>query len=293
MNEYRLLAVIMAVSGCHSVRPPEPPGFDEGVIGIDAGGRDPKDGHPLLLQTTVYRLRGGGRRPLVIVNHGTPPDPSRRRGLGRSRFFSQAEWFLEHGFSVAIPMRRGYAGSDGEYAEDMGPCDEPDFARAGRETARDIAAAVEYFSRENFVDPARIVLVGVSGGGFGALAFAAQPAARAGAVINFSGGRGGRDPAGSGRRCSPARLVEVVALFGRTARLPTLWLYSENDSFFPPDLAKEMSAAWQKGGAKNEFVLLPPFGDEGHLLFSTDATIPMWETHVARFLRALGYSLSL
>jgi dienelactone hydrolase len=209
--------------------------------------------------------------------------------MGRSRLFVAAKWFLDHGFAVAVPMRRGYAGSDDDYAEDYGPCDTPDYPRAARETAKDIAAAVAHFSRNSEVEPGHIVVVGVSGGGIGALAFAATAAPGVSGVINFSGGRGGRDPDGSGRRCAPERLVETAGIFGRSARLPTLWLYSENDTWFPPDLARKMWAAWKASGGGQELVVLPPVEDEGHMLFYGEAGQKLWAEPVTRFLRELGY----
>ncbi|HMB75630.1 MAG TPA: hypothetical protein VKN76_04485, partial [Kiloniellaceae bacterium] len=50
--------------------------------------------------------------------------------------------------------------------------------------------------------------------------------------------------------CSPERLVAAAAGFGRTARVPTLWLYAENDSYFPPDLSRRMATAYTAAGGK-------------------------------------------
>jgi dienelactone hydrolase len=264
----------------------------EELIGIPIG-TDPEDGQPLLLQATLYRPERQGRVPLAIVNHGSPPtrDADKRRGMGRYRYPVVSTWFVEHGFAVVVPMRRGYAGSDGDYAEDIGTCQDPDYRRAARETARDISAAVEHLSHADFVDPGHIVVVGASAGGFGALAFAAAPSVPVTAVINFSGGRGGRDPDGSGRRCAPERLVDAAALFGSSARVPSLWLYSENDSWFPPDLARSMSEAFRRGGAPSELVVLPAVEDEGHRLATSPKGVPLWSPPVVRFLQGLGYAI--
>jgi dienelactone hydrolase len=277
--------------GCHADRRAET-GFAEELIGVPI--EVAPDGHPSLLQTTYFRPRRPGPWPLVILNHGAPPirDAAQRRATGRNRLFISAKWFLDHGFAVAVPMRRGYAGSDGDYAEDYGACDAPDYAHAARETAKDIAAAVTYFLKSSEVQAGHIVVVGVSAGGLGGLAFAAAPALGAVAVINFSGGRGGRDPDGSGRRCAPGRLVDAAGIFGRSARLPTLWLYAENDSWFPPDLARQMWSAWHANGAGQELIVLPPVEDEGHLLFYSEVGQQLWAEPVTRFLRGLGYPVA-
>ena len=50
------------------------------------------------------------------------------------------------------------------------------------------------------------------------------------------------------------------------------WLVAANDSYFPPDLSKQMADAYRKGGDKVDFRVLPPFRSEGHWLAETDGT---------------------
>ena len=71
--------------------------------------------------------------------------------------------------------------------------------------------------------------------------------------------------------------------------LPTLWLYAENDLFFGPSLAREMHAAFRRGGSAAELYLLPRVGSDGHQLFTLDAGIPHWAPAVDRFLATLGF----
>ncbi|MCC7276449.1 MAG: dienelactone hydrolase, partial [Alphaproteobacteria bacterium] len=102
-------------------------------------------------------------------------------------------------------------------------------------------------------------------------------------VISFAGGRGSRGP---NDVCQPDRLVQAVAAFGRTARAPALWIYAENDLFFGPELSRAMHAAYTAGGAPAEFHLLPPFGDDGHLLYGRAPD--RWWPLADAFLRRLG-----
>jgi hypothetical protein len=51
-------------------------------------------------------------------------------------------------------------------------------------------------------------------------------------VVNFSGGRGGRSYGMANKNCAPERLVEVAGDFGRTTRVPTLWLYRSEPVFW-------------------------------------------------------------
>jgi dienelactone hydrolase len=236
------------------------------------------------LEATLFRPPGAGPFPLAVLSHGSPREPDRR--VGRQRFEPQSRWFVARGFAVVVPMRRGYAGSDGERAEGYGGCPEPDFRRAGLEAAKDIGAATRFVAARPDVDPGRIVLVGHSAGGFGSLALASQRPAGVLGVVNFAGGRGS---VASGENCAPRRLVEAMGSYGRTTAVPTLWLYAENDLFFGPSLAREMHAAFRRGGGAAELLVLPSFGSDGHHLFTLDTGIPHWAPAVDRFLATLGF----
>lgn len=72
------------------------------------------------------------------------------------------------------------------------------------------------------------MLVGHSAGAWGALAAAARYLDSASAVVNFSGGRGGRSYGIAGRNCAPEHLIAAAAAFARV-HVPTLWLYAVND----------------------------------------------------------------
>ena len=71
------------------------------------------------------------------------------------------------GFAVIVPTRRGYGNSGGSWAESYGPCSNPDYYRAGLESARDVRAAIESVRAQPWADTNRIVLAGQSAGGCG------------------------------------------------------------------------------------------------------------------------------
>jgi dienelactone hydrolase len=109
------------------------------------------------------------------------------------------------------------------------------------------------------------------------------------AAINFAGGGGG-DPKGHPQQpCSPVQLKRMFADFGSKARIPMLWVYTENDQFFGPAYPREWFDAFRAGGAPAEFVQFPPHGDDGHLLFARFPEV--WKPTVAEFLRQQGYAM--
>ena len=236
------------------------------------------------LEATLFRPAGAGPFPLAVLSHGSPREPDRR--TGRQRFEPQSRWFVARGFAVVVPMRRGYAGSGGEWAESYGACEDPDFRAAGLESAKDIGAAARFVAARPDVDRARILLVGHSAGGFGSLALASLRPPGVVGVVSFAGGRGSVSP---GYNCSPRRLIEAMGSYGRTTVVPSLWLYAENDGFFSPPLAREMLAAFRRSGGAAELAVLPSFGAEGHQLFMLDGGISHWAPRVDRFLATLGF----
>ena len=189
------------------------------------------------------------------------------------------------GFAVVIPMRRGFGHSEGDYAEGDGLCDHAHFYEAGLESARDLRATVAYVSALPGIDPQRLVLAGHSSGGFASLILASQGLPGVRGVINFAGGRGSK----VSQNCSPDKLIEACGLAGRTTQVPTLWLYAQNDSYFPPRLAREMSDAFRQAGGQAELVMLPPFWEEGHYLFTDVRGLARWTPVVNRFLNGLGF----
>jgi dienelactone hydrolase len=239
----------------------------------------------LSLEATLYLPDGAGPFPLVVLSHGTPRDPRLRVSQGRIRYALQSWEFVNLGFAVVIPMRRGYGNSEGAYAEAEGRCDQALFYEAGLESARDLLATVRFMAARPFIDPRRIILAGHSTGGFASLALASRGFPGLVAVINFGGGRGSR----KGGNCSPLNLIEACQMYGRTSRVPTLWIYCENDTYFPPWLGRLMCQAYCEAGGEARMVLLPPFAGEGHYLFNDGRGAWLWTPIVSRFLAELGF----
>jgi dienelactone hydrolase len=237
------------------------------------------------MRTVVLRPQGPGPFPLAVINHGTVANEDLRAALPQAEFTAVATWFVRHGYVVALPQRPGHGETGGTYLEGIRSCDNADFERAGLGAAASIQAAVDYLTGEPFVRKDGVVLVGHSAGGWGALAAASREPRAVRAVINFAGGLGGRSYGKPNRNCAPERLIEAAGIFGRTIRIPTLWLYAANDTYFGPALSKSMADAFQDAGGPVEYHLLPAFGQDGHALMAAPAAVPIWAPIVARFLQ--------
>lgn len=280
-----LSAVVLALAGC--VATDGQIALEPGRIGATstAGAEEwmlPSPVPGFLMPARVYRPPGDGPFPMVIVSHGSQQDANARRRMPFPTYPDLTEWFVARGYVVVIPERPGH-GSGGRYLEDQGGCDDADYVRSANGAADSIAAAVGYMRRQDFVQPQGIIIAGHSAGGLGSLAYAARGPAGVRAVVNFAGGRGGHHQNTPGSNCAPPRLVEAMGRFGATTRVPTLWIYAENDSYFPPALSQAMATAFTGAGGRVDFALLPPVGGEGHAVIRSDA----WRGDLARFITSL------
>ena len=79
-----------------------------------------------------------------------------------------------------------------------------------------------------------------------------------------------------------------MAAWARDTRIPVLWFYTENDRYFGPSASGAWFAAFEGAGGQGRYVLHPPFGQDGHLLFYAAEAIPLWSGAVDAFLRDFG-----
>jgi dienelactone hydrolase len=234
-----------------------------------------------VLEALFVRPSAPGRYPLVLFAHGSPRDAAGRPNMTPLAMLPQALEFARRGWAVVIVMRRGYGGSDGGWAEGFGPCDNPNYIAAGTAGAADLRTTLEFVSHRPDVDPAHLIAVGVSAGGFATVALTADPPPGLVAAISFAGGRGSLQ---SDKVCRPDRLIAAFRAFGQRSRIPMLWVYAGNDHFFGPALAQQFKAAFESGGGSVDFISAPVFGDDGHGLFSA-AGIADWTPYVEKFLQ--------
>ncbi|HJU17787.1 MAG TPA: CocE/NonD family hydrolase [Stellaceae bacterium] len=238
-----------------------------------------------LLSARVCRPAGEAPARVVVIAHGSPPLAFRRPTMAPAACNGEAaRWFLDRGFVVVAAMRRGYGSSGGNWAEGLGGCENADFRHAGLETARDLAAIVDYAASLPFARPQGIVLVGQSAGGWGAIAYDSLPHPRVSAIVNMAGGRGGHRDLRPNTNCRPDLLAAAAGAFGRGATTPMLWIYTANDSYFAPSIAAAMYDAYTRNGGRAEFYPLGPYGSDGHRLFFGRGGSQIWGPLVERYL---------
>ena len=235
------------------------------------------------LEAIVVRPDDGQPHPLAIINHGSPRLPEQRPKMSPYGMWAQAVAFARRGWVAVAFLRRGYGESGGAWAENYGGCANPDYASAGRTGASDIAAVAKFMRAQPYVSKAKWISVGVSAGGFATLALTADAPPDLAAAISFAPGRGSSGP---DTVCGESRLIAAMADYGRTSRIPVLWVSAANDHFFGPRLVTQLTAAFTKAGGTVTYVPTAPFSDDGHKLFDAVDGMPIWSPIVDQFLLA-------
>jgi len=242
-------------------------------------------GTTTMMRTRVVRPAGPGPFRLAVINHGTDEDPRARQDHVVAPYKALVALLVRRGYAVAIPQRPGHGETGGAYAESAGGCQYPDFLGAANGTAKSIQAVIEHMTTQSDIRRERAVVVGHSAGAWGALGLAARHPELVERVVNFAGGRGGRSYGIANQNCAPEFLIETARDLGRTTRVPTLWLYANNDSYFGPALVARMAEAFRAAGGPVELRMLPDVPEDGHYAIHSDVSAAVWLPIVDAFLR--------
>jgi dienelactone hydrolase len=247
--------------------------------------RVPSPDSDIAAHAVLFRPIGEGPFRLAVIAHASTQNVLRRAQMPQPEYRALAAWLVNRGFAVVVPERSGHGATGGRYLEDQGGCDEADYFRAGRATADSIIAALNYLRGQSFIRHDGAVIVGHSAGGWGALALAGEDPKAVSAIIAFAPGRGGHPDDSSNEVCAAHTLLAATAEFGKAARVPVTWLVAANDTYFSPDLSRQLVDAFRGSGGKVDFRVLPGSGSEGHWLAETEAGVKSAGAELDRALK--------
>jgi dienelactone hydrolase len=246
--------------------------INERVMLVPAGAN-----HEARLETTVFKPNGSGPFPLIIINHGK--DPGRPNLQTRDRFYHMAAAFVKRGYAVMVPMRQGFAASTGHYI-DHG-CD---MRANGYTQAGDVRDTLDFAREQPWIDSQHIVIAGQSYGGLATMALGTEDLPGVRGLINFAGGL--RDDSNG---CDWRGALETAfADYGLKNKIPSLWMYGENDSLFGPDVAARLYSAFEGAGGKARLVEFPAFKRDAHGMLASRDGEKVWMADTERFLKQIG-----
>jgi dienelactone hydrolase len=236
----------------------------------------------------LFRPPGDGPFRLAMIAHASTQNALRRAQMPQPEYAVLSAWLVARGFAVLVPERPGHGATGGNYLEDQGGCDEANYFRAGHATADAITAALHFLREQPFIRQDGTVVVGHSAGAWGALALAGGNPKGVSVIVAFAPGRGGHANDIPNEVCAPRRLLSAAAEFGKGARVPVLWLVAANDTYFSPELSRQLADAFRAGGDRVDFRVLAASGSEGHWMAETDDGIRTAAPELDRALKALS-----
>ena len=278
LGKKRWLVAVMAVSALGSIAQTasdlRPEGsLTERVLMVPVGVATPV----LELETTLFRPPGEGPFPVLIMNHGKARGNPRQQE--RDRFIAISREFVKRGYAVVIPMRTGFAHSGGQYLDDG--CD---LQGNGQTQANDVQGVVDYLVRQPWVDRTRLLVAGQSHGGLTALAYGTRTMPGVRGVINFAGGL--RTDSGA---CQWKKaLLVAFSGYGAKSKVPSLWFYGANDSYFNPALATALRDAFVGAGGQARLVAFGAFKQDAHAMSGSRDGVKVWWPETERFLKEIG-----
>jgi dipeptidyl aminopeptidase/acylaminoacyl peptidase len=227
----------------------------------------------LSISGVLYRppARFTGPRPVLINIHGGPGGSGSRE---RPRYQGRSAYFLnELGIAIIFPNVRGSWG----FGKAFGRLDD---GMKREDSVKDIGALLDWIEKQPTLDPKRVMLTGVSYGGYMVYASAEMYSSRlrgaiAGAAIsNFISYFEGTDPTRPEDRRAEygdERIPEMREFLTRISpvtqaaklKIPLLIVHGANDTRVPVGQAEEMARLVRANGVP---VWTTIYTDEGHEL---------------------------
>lgn len=233
------------------------------------------------LQIVVARPDLDGPLPTIIFNHGSTG------GGANTSFYSRTvcpavvqNYFVQRGWMVLFPQRRGRGKSGGQYAEGLaadgsGYSCEPDIAMKGFERAiEDIDAVMTHVRMRADVDFKRLAIGGASRGGILSIAYAGMRSMSFRGAINFNGGW-------VGRACPAYETINPqIFAMGAAADISTLWLHGSYDQYYRIAHCRKNFERYISLGGKGVFVAAPG----GHCLIFKPQ---LWKQSLDAYVEAM------
>jgi pimeloyl-ACP methyl ester carboxylesterase len=258
---------------------------------------DDADVGEIRLVAFVYRPVKNDRHQVVLLSHGSLGGWNLQPKESVHPNPTLLQFFIDRGYTVVAPFRRGVGDSGGNFVEECpysaGRCTLDEY-RQSAETGIDGAIADTDAVLDQVVfgrlvpTGSKVVLAGISRGGFLSVLMAAERPDQVAAVINFVGGWlsiTGKWPAAenSERMKVQHRLLGAA---GCRAAAPTLWIYGAGDPYYSEATTRAFFAAYLEGGGAGDYLFIANHRQkDGH---SIAGELAQWQLPVERYLQSLA-----
>jgi dienelactone hydrolase len=283
-----LLLLPAACAAAAAQTNPNHPGLIEEATLLDVKG----PGGAYRLEALIVRQAGAtGRLPIALLTHGKPRLASDMATTSAAQMAPQSRDLAYRGYLAVAVVRRGHGKSGGTPGKAANAayanCNLADLKRYFSVESEDLEAALRVVAQRPDADPTRAIVIGASVGGGAAIALAARKPQGLVAVVNLAGGMRITNAQGA-LVCPHETPASALASFGAQTKIPMLWVYSQNDSFFSPDVARKLHADFTAAGGVATLRTIPALPEDGHHVFERTAGRQHWLAALDAFLRAQG-----
>lgn len=258
---------------------------------------DAEDKGTIRLVAYVYRPLKRSRHEVVLFSHGSTGGMIRSpKEPGDVPPPSVIRFFVSRGYTLVAPMRRGRGESSGTYIEEcafyLGQCTLAQQValtdRGLREAILDSNAVIDQLILGRLVpQQSKILVGGISRGGFLSLLLAGRRPALVKGVINFVGGWhsvSDKYSASDNKLRLEAQTVRL-ARAAKQASAPSIWIYASRDPLYNEATTREFFRSWNEAGGHAEYIFVADHSlPSGHAVASDAA---LWRSQVNDFLEAI------
>ena len=251
---------------------------------------------PYRLELMVVRSAGAqGKLPIALITHGKPRNAAEMARVRGETMVREARDMAYRGYLAVAVVRRGYGQSDGTPGVASNApylqCNSASLQKYFEVEADDLEAVLKSIAIRPDADATRVIAIGGSVGGGVALALAARNPQGLLGVVSISGGVRLTNAEGQ-VACPYNHLAEAYGKLAVSTKVPSLWIYSQNDRTFDPSVVKMLHIAYLAAGGKASLRMIPPIGEDGHNamhladgrkhwltqfdIFAVDNRLPTW-----------------
>jgi len=253
------------------------------------------------LLSLVYRPLQADRSQVAVYLHGSTGGMRRDPAEPIAPQTSIVNYFVARGFTLVVPLRRGFGGSGGTYIAECSLWSDPDCTRdryielagpALEDAIADTACVLDHVvAGDPRTRDAKVLLVGQSRGGFLAFAVAAAHPDRIHGVVSFAGGwlRVGASLTSEINARSRAFMADHLRDFAHRYWRDTLWIYGAGDSFYADDTTRAWFDAYSESGGRGRYLLIGEHPQpDGHRVVSLSS---LWAPAVDEYLAGGGFAV--
>jgi dienelactone hydrolase len=206
-------------------------------------------------------------------------------------------FWISRGFAVVAPARPGYGKTGGIDREipghswsAVGACQgKPNPEQVANAAGAALLATMTWIREQPWIDNSKMILSGNSVGGLAIVSLGSTALSGVVGYVNFAGGVAGNPVLSPKRSCAPETVRDAYEKYGKSTRVPNLWIYAENDLFWGAEVPKEWHAAFAAGGSKTKLVTTAALpAQDGHELIFVGRSV--WSPYVEDFLKQIGFN---